>query len=166
MSDTAASPKGRPPRESRVEMTEIVLPSDSNALGTIFGGRVMQWIDIAGAVAARRHARSAVVTAGMDELHFHVPIRVGAVAVLEARVLAAFRTSMEVAVTVHSEELKTGVRTLCTSAFLTFVALDENGRPREVPPVAPETEEERLRMGQARQRRELRLAHKALRRLP
>ncbi len=88
MSEIVASPKGRSPRESRVEMTEIVLPSDTNVHGTIFGGRVMQWIDIAGAVAARRHARSGVVTASMDELHFHVPISVGSVVVLEARVLA------------------------------------------------------------------------------
>ena len=156
---------GKPPRASRVEMTEVVLPSDANARGSVFGGKVMQWIDIAGAVSAGRHARRSVVTASMDDLHFHAPILVGSVAVLEARVLAAFRTSMEVAVTVHSEDLRTGERKLCTSAFLTFVALDEAGAPCPVPPIAPETDEERERMEQARQRRQLRLAHKDLRRL-
>ncbi len=161
MPDADAPKPGHTPRESRVEMTEIVLPSDANPLGSIFGGRVMQWIDIAGAVSAGRHARRPVVTASMDDLHFHAPIHVGSVAVLEAHVQAAFRTSMEVAVTVHSEELKTGARTLCTSAFITFVAVDEAGRPCEVPPLTPETEGDRARLVAARKRREERLAKKS-----
>lgn len=164
MTQAAPPKRSQTPRESRVEMTEIVLPSDANPLGSVFGGRVMQWIDIAGAVSAGRHARRPVVTASMDDLHFHAPIHVGSVAVLEARVQAAFHTSMEVAVTVHSEELRTGSRTLCTSAFITFVAVDEAGRPCEVPPLAPETEEDRARMAAANARREERLAKKSSRR--
>lgn len=161
MAETAAQKRVQAPRDSRVEMTEIVLPSDANPLGSVFGGRVMQWIDIAGAVSAGRHARRTAVTASMDDLHFHAPIHVGSVAVLEARVQAAFHTSMEVAVTVHSEDLRTGARTLCTSAFITFVALDDEGKPCEVPPLAPETEEDRARMAAAHKRREERLAKKS-----
>ncbi|MBI5544842.1 MAG: acyl-CoA thioesterase [Deltaproteobacteria bacterium] len=148
---------GKAPRESRVEMTELVLPSDANPLGTIFGGRVMQWIDIAAGIAAARHARRPAVTASMDALTFHWPIRVGEVVVLEARVLAAFRTSMEIGVTVHSEAQSTGLRKLCTSAFLTFVALDEQGKPSQVPPIVPETKEEQEAFAEAHQRRALRL---------
>jgi acyl-CoA hydrolase len=148
------------PRESRVEMTELVLPSDANPLGTVFGGKVMQWIDIAGGIAAGRHCRRPVVTASMDDLHFHAAIHVGQVAVLEARVLAAFRTSMECGVTVDSEDPLTGERVLCTSALLTFVALDDDGRPTEVPPVLPESEEEQHLLEQAQARRRQRLARR------
>ncbi len=150
--------QGKPPRESRVEMTELVLPSDANPLGTIFGGRVMQWIDVAAGICASRHARRPCVTVLMDTLTFHSPILVGEVAVLEARVLAAFKTSLEVGVTVHSEDLATGVRKLCTSAFLTFVALDDRRTPTRVPPLALETDEERAAYAAAQLRREERLA--------
>ena len=150
----------KPPSASRSEMTEIILPSDANPLGSVFGGKVMQWIDIAGAISAGRHCRRNVVTASMDELHFHAPMHVGDVAVLVGRVQAAFKTSMEVAVTVHSEKPLTGDRKLCTSAFLTFVALDENGRPVEVPALLPETDEERQLLERAMARRKARLARK------
>ena len=152
--------QGKSPRESRVEMTEFVLPSDTNPLGTIFGGRVMQWIDIAAGVAAGRHSRRPCVTALMDALNFLSPIHLGSVAVLEAKVLAAFKTSMEVGVTVHSEDLRTGDRKLCTTAFLTFVALDNDGAPTRVPPIVPETEEERQAFSAAQLRREQRLSAK------
>ncbi|HEY3448639.1 MAG TPA: acyl-CoA thioesterase [Myxococcales bacterium] len=151
--------QGKSPRESRVEMTELVLPSDANPLGTIFGGKVMQWIDIAAGICASRHARRPCVTVLMDALNFHSPIQVGEVAMLEARVLAAFKTSMEVGVTVHSEDLVTGVRKLCTSAFLTFVALDEQRAPMRVPPLVLETDEERAAFAAAQLRREQRLAN-------
>jgi acyl-CoA hydrolase len=151
---------GKTPRESRAVMTEIVLPSDANPLGTIFGGRVMQWLDICAAIAASRHCRRQVVTASMDDLHFHAPIHVGEFAVLEGTVHAAFRTSMEVGVTVHAENPTTGARRLCTSAFLTFVALGGDGRPTEVPPVIPETDEERRLLEASRARRAARLSRK------
>ena len=151
----------RPPRESRVDMTELVLPSDANPLGSVFGGRVMQWIDIAAGIAAARHARRPCVTARMDALTFHSPIHVGEVAVLEARVLAAFTTSMEIGVTVHSEDLLTGDRKLCTSALLTFVSLDEQGVPMPVVPLVPESEPEREAFEAAQLRRAQRLAAKS-----
>jgi acyl-CoA hydrolase len=148
------------PRESRVEMTELVLPSDANPLGTVFGGKVMQWIDIAGGIAAGRHCRRPEVTASMDDLHFHAPMHVADVAVLEGRMLAAFTTSVECGVTVHSENPLTGERRLCTSAVLTFVALDDAGKPTRVPPVLPETDEEREMIAAAQARRKARLSRR------
>jgi len=148
------------PSESATEMVQIVLPSDANALGAAFGGSVMGWIDICAAVAAQRHSRQLVVTASMDDLHFHAPIKVGWTVTLRARVLAAFHSSMEVGVTVHAENIQTGERTLTTSALLTFVALDKDGKRLPVPPLAPETEEERQCAAEAQARRSERLARK------
>lgn len=148
---------GRPPRDSEVTKTEVVLPSDANNLGTVFGGRVMEWIDIAAAVAAGRHCRTTVVTASMDDLHFLAPIKAGMVVVLIAQVNFAGRTSVEVGVEVLSEDLRTGERRRCCHAYLTFVALDSKGRPTAVPPLLPETEEERRRFRRAEQRRQFRL---------
>jgi acyl-CoA hydrolase len=146
--------QAKSPRESRVEMVELVLPSDANPLDTVFGGKVMQWIDVAATIAAMRHCRHQVVTASMDALQFHAPVRVGELAVLEGRVNAAFRTSMECGVTVHSENPLTGERKLCTSALLTFVAVDASGRPAPVvPPLAVESGEDRALLEQALQRR-------------
>ena len=149
---------GKHPRESRVEMTEMILPSDANPIGTVFGGKVMQWIDVAAGIAAARHCRKVVVTVSMDTLHFHAPMRVGEVAVLEAKINAAFKTSMECGVTVHSEDLLTGEQRLCTSALLTFVALGKDDRPTRVPPLLPETEDECRVFAEAQLRREVRLA--------
>jgi acyl-CoA hydrolase len=149
---------GKPPRESRVEKTELILPSDANPLGTVFGGRVMAWIDIAAGITAARHCRRHVVTVSMDTLHFHAPMKVGEVAILEAKVNAAFNTSLECGVTVHSEDLLTGERRLCTSSFLTFVALGTDGKPTRVPPLAPETEAEQKAFAEAQLRRAERLA--------
>lgn len=148
------------PSESQTEMVQIVLPSDANSLGAAFGGSVMGWIDICAAVAAQRHSRQLVVTASMDELHFHAPIKVGWTVTLKARVVAAFRSSMEVGVTVHAENIQTGQRTLTTSALLTFVALDQDGRRLPVPPLACETDDERRAAEEAQARRAARLAHK------
>lgn len=147
--------------DSLTEMNEIVLPSDSNALGNAFGGRVMQWIDVCAAIAAQRHTREVVVTASMDELHFHAPIRVGAIASLRGRVAATFSRSLEVVVDVLSEEPRSGERRVCCSARLTFVALDEQGKPCPVPPLLLETEEERAAQAEAEQRRANRLANRA-----
>lgn len=150
----------RRPSESHVEMVQILLPSDANALGAAFGGSVMGWIDICGAVAAQRHSRHAVVTASMDELHFHAPIHVGMMVTLRARVIAAFHTSMEVGVVVHAEEATTGERTFTTSALLTFVALGKDGTRLSVPPLLLETDEERAAFAEAGERRASRLAHR------
>ncbi len=150
--------KPKKPSESSVTMTEMVLPSDANSLGTIFGGRVMAWIDIAAAIAAGKHARRVVVTASIDALHFVAPVKVGNVVYIHAQVNFASRTSMEVGVHVEAEHLATGDRTHTSSAYLTFVALDANGRPTPVPPVAPETEDEIRRFEAAKKRRESRVA--------
>jgi acyl-CoA hydrolase len=158
-----SAPSGLPPHApslSEASMVEPVMPSDANALGSAFGGRVMQWIDLCGSISAQRHCRRPVVTASMDDLHFHAPIRIGHWAVLKARVVAAFSTSMEVGVTVHTEDPLTGDRRLCTSAFLTFVALDAHGKPIAVPAVAPQTEEEAALQRDAHARRAERLARK------
>ena len=146
-----------------MEKSEIVLPSDANALGTAFGGRVVSWIDIAASISAQRHCRSFVVTASMDDIHFVAPIRQGEVVVLLAQVNASWRTSVEVGVRVEAEDVLTGVRKHAVTAYLTFVALGPDGTPTPVPPVTPETETERRRQSQANGRREQRLARRALR---
>ena len=146
--------------ESLTEMTEIVLPSDGNALGTAFGGKVMQWIDVCAAVAAMRHCRKVVVTASMDELHFHAPIRVGEVVHLKGRVNAAFKRSLEIGVEVYSEQPITGERHHTCSALLTFAALDGEGRPTTVPPLLLRIEEERDAQAAAAARREQRLQNR------
>ena len=154
---------GRPASASRTEMTEIVLPQDSNLLGNILGGRVMHLIDVAGAIAARRHCRHQVVTASVDHLDFLNPVRVGDLIVLEAQVNRAFHRSMEVGVEVYSEDPSAGVRKHTTTAFLTFVALDEGGKAVPVPPLIVKTAEERRRYREAGERREARLRAKTAR---
>ncbi|GEL69757.1 acyl-CoA thioesterase [Myxococcus virescens] len=145
------------PKDTEVVMTQLILPPDANNLDAAFGGKVMQWIDICGAVAAQRHCRQVVVTASMDDLHFHAPIKVGWIALLHGRVLAAFRTSMEVGVTVHAENPLTGERHLTTSALLTFVAIDKDGQRVPVPPLLMETDADRMAFQEAQTRRTLRL---------
>lgn len=159
-SSPAAPLQPRRPAESATETVHVVMPGDANALHAAFGGSVMGWIDICAAVAAQRHARQAAVTASMDELHFHRPIRVGWTATVRARVLAAFRSSMELGVTVHAEDPHTGERHLTTSALLTFVALDAQGRRLPVPPLLLESEAERAVAGDAARRRSERLARR------
>jgi len=151
---------GRPVSASRTEMTEIVLPQDSNLLGNILGGRVMHLIDVAGAIAAHRHCHLQVVTASVDHLDFLNPVRVGDLIILEAHIHRAFHSSMEVGVEVFSEDSKAGVRKHTTSALLTYVALDDEGCPAAVPPVIPETNEERRRYEEAGERRAARLQAK------
>ena len=138
-------------------MTEIVLPSDTNALGSIFGGKIMSWIDIAGAIAAARHARRVVVTASIDALHFLAPVKLGHVVHLRAMVNFSSRTSMEIGVRVDSENPLTGEWTHTATAYTTFVALDDHGRPTPVPPVLPETSDEKRRFEAAKKRRESRV---------
>lgn len=148
--------------DTAVEMTQIILPSHANALGTIFGGQVAAWIDIAAGVAAMRHARNIVVTASMDDLHFMAPAHVGEVLVLKAHVNRAFDTSMEVGVRAEAENPLTGERRHTATAYLTFVALDNQGGRVSVPPLLPETEAEVRRYQQAEQRRIWRLERRAL----
>jgi acyl-CoA hydrolase len=150
-------PAGRLVSASRTEMTELVLPQDSNLLGNILGGRVMHMIDIAGAIAAHRHCHRQVVTASVDHLDFLNPVRVGDLIVLEAQVNRAFHTSVEVGVEVFSEDSAAGIRKHTTTAFLTFVAVDNAGKPVPVPPVIAKTKEEMQRYKEAGERRDLRL---------
>ncbi len=151
---------GHPPRFSFTEMSEIVLPQHANALGTAFGGVVLSWIDVCGAIAAQRHCGRIAVTAAIDDMQFLAPIRVGDVVRLTARVNAAFRTSLEVEVQVEREDIATRERTLCADALLTFVNRDEEGCPVPAPPLAPETDEEEARVRAAKERRAERLAKK------
>ena len=146
------------PRSSQVEMTELVLPNDANTLGNVLGGKVLHLIDIAAALAAHRHCRRQVVTASMDRVDFLHPVKVGQVMMLRARVNSVSRTSMEVGVKVEAENLMTGETRHTASAYATFVALDDLGRPTRVPPLEPETDEDRRRMEEGSARRELRMA--------
>jgi acyl-CoA hydrolase len=148
------------PSESIAVMSQIILPSDANPLEAAFGGRVLEWIDICGGIAAGRHCRHAVVTASMDDLHFHASIRVGWVVTLRARVLAAFRSSMEVGVRVIAENPLTGEQHLTTTALITFVALEPDGKRAPVPPLLLESDEERAAFEAAHARRRERLARK------
>lgn len=155
---SALDPK--PARASLTEMTELVLPQHGNVLGTAFGGTVLAWIDVCGAIAAQRHCHRVAVTAAIDEVSFIAPIKVGDVVVLTARVNAAFRSSMEVEVEVKVEDTTTGARRLSVDAFMTFVAVGEDGRPTAVPPLALEGAEDERRKREAERRREARLARR------
>lgn len=149
---------GRPVRESVSEYAELALPTDANVFGFLLGGRVMHLVDMAGATAAMRHARRPVVTASVDYMSFLHPIQIGQLVILRSSVNRVFRTSMEVGVKVFVEDLLTGEQKHTCSAYLTFVAIDENGRPTPIPPVIPETPEEKRRYEEAGLRRERRLA--------
>lgn len=142
--------------ESQSEMAEVVLPNDANPLGNLLGGRLMHFIDIAGAMAAHRHSRSYVVTASMDHLDFLAPVHVGDLLILKSSVNRAFTTSMEVGVKVYVENYITATRRHVSTAYLTFVAVDQRGQHLPVPPVTPETDEEKQRYEDAGRRRELR----------
>ena len=153
---THAARAGRPVSASLTEMTELVLPQDSNLLGNILGGRVMHLIDVAGAIAAHRHCHCQVVTASVDHLDFLNPVRVGDLIILQAHVNRAFRTSMEVGVEVYSEDARAGTRKRTTSAVLTYVALDAQCKPVSVPPLIVKTPDEHSRFEEAGERRQAR----------
>jgi len=146
------------PAQTRCEMTQIVLPGDCNALDTAFGGKVMAWVDVCAAVACQRFVRGNVVTAAMDQLQFKAPIRRGKIAVIRATVNRAWTTSMEVGVRVEEECPLTGTRTHTSTAYLTFVALDADHRPTQVPELVPQTPIEERRFAEAGLRRSDRLA--------
>jgi acyl-CoA hydrolase len=152
--------EGKPVRESVSEYAELALPNDANHLGNVLGGKVMHLVDLAGAMAAMRHARKPVVTASVDSLHFLHPVHIGELIILNSSVNRVFRSSMEVGVKVVTENLMTGERLHTCSAHLTFVALDEKGNAAAVAPVVPETEEEKRRFREAGERREYRLARR------
>ncbi len=161
--DKAKLMRPRPVRESASEMTEIVLPNDANVLNALLGGRLMHWIDLAGAMAAHRHSRQHVVTASIDHLDFLVPVRVGDFVILRSSVNRVFHTSMEVGVKVWVENYRAEESRHVSSAYLTFVAVDVAGNRLPVPPVVPETEEEQRRYEGAARRREIRRAESARR---
>lgn len=145
-------------RESISEYSEFALPTDANTLGNVLGGKVMHLVDLAGALAAVRHARCAVVTASIDQMNFLHPVHIGELIVLRSSVNRVFRTSMEIGVRVEVENLLTGHIRHTSSAYLTFVAIEKEGKRIPIPPVIPETEEEKRRFAQAGDRRAYRLA--------
>ena len=147
----------RPVSASRVEMLELMFPNDANPLGTVMGGRVMHFIDVAAAIAASRHCHRSCVTASVDHIDFRSPVRVGDLLVLLASVNFTGRTSMEVGVRVEVEDRRAGTRRHTSSAYLTFVCLDDTARPTAVPPLLPRTEDEKRRYLEAQKRRAARL---------
>ena len=152
------APQRKTVAASRVEMTQMVLPQFANALGNVFGGQVVSWIDICAAVAAQRHCRAQVVTASIDAVNFLGPIKEGHIVVLRGQVNAVFRTSMECGVTVISEDPLSGETHAAVKAYATFVALDAYSRPKVVPPIIYETDEDFRRQRDAEERRAARLA--------
>jgi acyl-CoA hydrolase len=150
--------QGKPVRESASEYSELALPNDANGLGNVLGGKVMHLVDLAAALAGIRHARGPVVTASVDSLHFLHPVHIGELIVLRSSVNRVFRTSMEIGVNVITEQLRTGERRHTCSAYLTFVALDDQGKAAHIAPVIPETKDEIRRFREAGERREYRLA--------
>lgn len=151
---------GKPVSASRSQMVEVVLPNDANQLGYILGGRVMHLMDIAAAIAAHRHSSGHVVTASVDYVDFRHSIKIGDLIILKSSVNRVFTTSMEVGVKVFSESTFTGEHKHTSSAYLTFVAIDAQHRPRTVPPLILETDEDRRRWAEAEGRRKIRLAQR------
>ncbi|MGN6165391.1 MAG: acyl-CoA thioesterase [Flavisolibacter sp.] len=147
----------RTPSDSVTMMTEIVLPNDTNVFGNLMGGRLMYWMDIAAAIAAQRHCNAPVVTASVDNISFENPIKLGNTVHIEAKVSRAFNTSMEVHLKVWGEDFTQQYKYKSNEAYYTFVALDPNRRPRMVPQIIPETEEEKLLFEGALRRRQVRL---------
>jgi acyl-CoA hydrolase len=145
------------PADSLIVMTELVLPNDTNLFGNLMGGRLMYWMDIAAALTGSKHSNSPVVTASVDNISFTNPIKLGNVVHIEAKVTRAFNTSMEVHLNVWGEDILQQYKYKSNEAFYTFVALDPNSKPREVPQLEPETTEEKELFDSALRRRQLRL---------
>ena len=159
--DMSEELQGRPVRDSISEMSEFALPNDANTLGTLFGGKVMSLVDLAGSLAAVRHARGPVVTASVDYMTFLHPIHIGQLVILRSQVNRVFRTSMEVGVKVFVEDLRSREVKHTSSAYLTFVAIDKAGNKVPIAPVIPESDEELRRFEDAGERRRHRLDMKA-----
>lgn len=149
--------KKKKPTESRVVMTEIVLPNDTNTFGNLMGGRLMYWMDIAAAIAASKHCGSPAVTASVDNISFTSPIKLGNAVHIEAKVTRAFNTSMEVYLKVWGEDILKQYRYESNKAYYTFVAIDPNGKPKPVPAIEADSDEEKELYQGALQRRQLRL---------
>jgi len=149
--------KAKTPKQSEVTMTEMVLPNDTNTLNNLMGGRLLHWMDICAAISAQKHSNRIVVTASVDNVSFTEPIRLGNIITMHARVTRAFNSSMEVFLEVWAEDIPAGLRVSTNRAFYTFVAVDQNGRPIEVPPLLPETEADEELFVSALRRRQLRL---------
>ncbi len=149
--------KKKTPKESFVSMTELVLPNDTNTLNNLMGGRLMHWMDIVSAIAAQKHCNRIVVTASVDNISFREPIRLGDVVTLKAKVTRAFSSSVEVRIDVFAENIPSGTIVESNSAYFTFVAVDQSGRPIDVPEVEPETDLEKEYYNGALRRRQLRL---------
>ena len=150
-------PKPKLAKESLTTMTEMVFPNDTNTLGNLMGGNLMRMMDIVGAICAQKHSSRIVVTASLDNMSFTEPIPLGSVVTLQAKVTRAFNSSMEVGIDVWAEDIPAGKKVNTNKAFMTFVAVDQSGRPIEVPPVICETEEEKAMYESALRRRQLRL---------
>jgi acyl-CoA hydrolase len=163
MKDQETNPTVRSVASTQSEMTEVILPNDTNTLGNLLGGRLMHFIDLTGAIAAYRHARTPVVTAAMDHIDFIRPVRLGDLVTLKSSVNRAFTSSMEVGVKVWAENTRTGGVVHVASAYLVFVAVDEHGRLQKVPQLKPETLDEIRRHADALRRREHREAEHARR---
>lgn len=149
--------KAKHPQETAVIMSELILPNDTNTLGNLMGGRLMHWMDIAAAISAQKHCNCPVVTASVDNVSFNNPIKLGNLLTIEAKLTRSFNTSMEVFLRVWGEDLSAQYKYLSNEAYLTFVALDPNGRPRKVPELVPDTEEEKKMFEGALRRRQIRL---------
>lgn len=154
------APEKKKVSESIIMMTELVLPHHTNQLGNLLGGQLMHWIDICAALSASKHNHRVCVTASVDSIDFHHPIKLGDAVFLTASVNRVFNTSMEMGVKVYSESFKEGIRFHTNTAYLTFVSVDNNGRPLKAVEVVPETEDEKRRYDEALQRRENRLKHR------
>lgn len=151
------SRKKKSPKESMVSMTELVLPNDTNTLNNLMGGRLMHWMDIVSAIAGQKHCSSIVVTASVDNISFREPIRLGDVVTLRAKPTRAFNSSVEIRIDVDAENIPEGRKIASNSAYFTFVAVNANGSPVEIPEVVPETDEEKALYDGALRRRQLRL---------
>jgi acyl-CoA hydrolase len=150
-------PASKNVQDSFTIMSELVLPNDTNTLGNLMGGRLMHWMDIAAALAAMKHCNCPVVTASVDNVSFQNAVKLGNIVTLEARVTRAFKTSMEIYLKVTGEDATTQYKYLSNEAYLTFVALDPNGKPRQVPELTPTNEDEKQKYEGALRRRQLRL---------
>lgn len=153
----SSPPDAKPVSASTCEMTEIVMPNDTNSLGNLMGGRLLHLMDKCAAISAQRHANRVCVTAAVDNVEFQSAIREGEIVVVESRVNRAFRSSMEVELNVWAEDPQAETRRKCNRAFYTFVAIDDDEKPVEIPAIAPETDAERERHDAAAKRRDIRL---------
>lgn len=149
--------KGKTAKETAALASHIVLPNDTNTLGNLMGGQLLNWMDVVGAISAHRHCRRVVVTASVGNVSFKKPIKLGDIVTIKAKVSRSFNSSMEVVMEVSVEDHLTGKETLSNLAMFTFVAVDQIGSPIEVPELIPESEEEKERYSGAMRRRQLSL---------